>query len=323
MTFQQLVANDVESSFETLNKLKQNQFIRRWSSTNFEPLKVSTKELQLVTRTSFSTTDYYADLLAGANQATSDPKLSFAIISIVSVLTSAFVIPQLEINGTLKNVFGLLGLFGPFLFLLSVNLFPAMYQSSKRSSSESDANELRDRVIYHEAGHFLACYLCGIPTMEYNIDGGIDAISIGARIPSLKSIENELKSPSSPSTVASKSEILIASRTGNLLIVSMAGIVAETLRCGNSMGGSEDFPIAVSILRLYGIGAEVDDYLRWAVLKALSLLRIYRDELDLLAGNMRDGRTVAECIAGIEQLPVATIFKSDCGIFVEVDEVEG
>jgi hypothetical protein len=312
-----LTFTDASSSLDRLNDLKRSKLLQKWSTANFEPLRVSTRELQLVTRTSFSTLDYYADILAAAKENPNPVnKFSFAIGCIISTLFSALIVPQLDINGTVKNFIGLMGLFGPFIVLLTANIFPALFFNLKKDVFKSDKEELiqRDRVIYHEAGHFLACYLCGIPTIDYDVDGGIDAISIAARIPSLSSIEYELKSPSAPSATSSQSEILIASRTGNLLIVSMAGVVAETLRCGNSLGGKEDFPTAVGILRRYGVrqSGETDDYLRWAVLKALNLLRIHRDELDQLAENMRLRKTVAECVVGIEGL--------HAGMAVQYDE---
>jgi hypothetical protein len=117
----------------------------------------------------------------------------------------------------------------------------------------------------------------------------------------------------------------------------MAGMVAETLRFGTSEGGAEDYPTALSILQYYGISrrtydkarssnssigsdssrsnsgsvsssqrniifsdSDTDAYLRWAVLKALVLLRLYRDELDVLVDCMRRDKSVGECIASIE-----------------------
>jgi ribosome-interacting GTPase 1 len=47
---------------------------------------------------------------------------------------------------------------------------------------------------------------------------------------------------------------------------------------------------------------EVDGYLRWATLKAITLLRLERDALDSLADAMKKGRSVAECIAVIEEI---------------------
>ena len=51
-------------------------------------------------------------------------------------------------------------------------------------------------------------------------------------------------------------ELLSESKVGSLLIVSMAGMVAESLRFGDSRGGVEDFPVALAVLRSFGVGAE-------------------------------------------------------------------
>ena len=42
--------------------------------------------------------------------------------------------------------------------------------------------------------------------------------------------------------------------------------------------------------------------LRWAVVKSLSLLRIYRDELDEVANAMMSGLSVSEIITKIENV---------------------
>lgn len=54
-------------------------------------------------------------------------------------------------------------------------------------------------------------------------------------------------------------------------------MVAETLRFGDCNGGREDLPLARRILRSYGVpDKQLEEYLRWAVAKALALLRLNR-----------------------------------------------
>ena len=99
-----------------------------------------------------------------------------------------------------------------------------------------------------------------------------------------------------------QSDVLGDAKVGSLLIVAMAGVVAESLRFGDCYGGIEDFPLAVNILKSYGVNdADVDAYLRWGILKALILLRINRDTLDSLADMMRSQRSVVDCIIHIER----------------------
>lgn len=46
---------------------------------------------------------------------------------------------------------------------------------------------------------------------------------------------------------------------------------------------------------------EREGVLRWAVLKALTLLRVYRDELDKVAAAMQTGASIYDCVLLIEQ----------------------
>jgi hypothetical protein len=101
---------------------------------------------------------------------------------------------------------------------------------------------------------------------------------------------------------------------GSLLVISMAGIVAESLIYGNAIGGASDWPFALSVLNSYHERTKVlldnpsdymndddkDAYLRGAVAKALVLLRLHRNELNNLAKAMREGKTVMECVDIIE-----------------------
>lgn len=93
---------------------------------------------------------------------------------------------------------------------------------------------------------------------------------------------------------------------GRLLVVSVAGVVAETLRFGVSNGGVDDLTVAATILndlkekKIIERRGSSDGYIRWAIGKALQLLRIHRDALDSVAEDMRAGKSIFECIETIE-----------------------
>jgi len=208
-------------------------------------------------------------------------------------------------------------------------------------------NKEQERILYHEAGHFLAGYLTGVTITEYDIYGDRDAgTSLTINLPNNNKLRynrsNQANIDRSSSSRYGDNEVLSASRCGSLLIVAMAGMVAETLRFGTSKGGAEDYPTALAILQYYGISrrtyeassssnsssgssrssssssssssgnnitsqrtiifsdSDVDAYLRWAVLKSLVLLRLYRDELDILVDCMRNDGSIGDCIAAIE-----------------------
>ena len=136
----------------------------------------------------------------------------------------------------------------------------------KTISSRKDVNQ-QERICYHEAGHFIVGYLSGLRTKEYDISGDIDS---GTRIDS-------------------ESNLVL----GNLLTCALAGCVAETLRFGDSSGGKADISMALQALQSANVHhGEHIGYLRWATLKALSLLRLYRDALDDVAYNMATGAPI-------------------------------
>lgn len=281
-----------ESLSNELSSLKESGLLTKWASTNLQPKKVSKDELRFATRTSFGTSDYLQDIL---NSVKGDkdfsPEKSFAVTSVTSVLFGGFCVPLLPLNDLSKNILGVLFLFTPFLLIVLSLAFPSLLVKS--TNSDSQGNE-QERICYHEAGHFLAGYLCGVAVLDYDTTGDRDAgAAVMAYLPDIRSLIGRQS--------LSPEETLEASKTANLLVVAMAGMVAETLRFGTTKGGREDFPIALEILRRYGVAnKEVDFYLRWTLLKALSILRIHRDELDELARLMGEKATIYECMSAIE-----------------------
>ena len=105
--------DDPDAMRAKLDALKKTGAIAKWRSANFDPVKISSRELYLATRSSFSTEDYYADMVANARDATlglSTLKAPFAVGCAVSVLFSALVVPQLRVSraGLIQTVFAII-----------------------------------------------------------------------------------------------------------------------------------------------------------------------------------------------------------------------
>mmetsp|Transcript_8040 Transcript_8040/g.13373 ORF Transcript_8040/g.13373 Transcript_8040/m.13373 type:complete len:451 (-) Transcript_8040:58-1410(-) len=282
------------SSFaEKLQSFKNQQLAPLWASTNIEPSKVSKRELQLLSKKSFSTDDYYALLFDSAkNSRSRTVKAPFIAISTLAVLFGAIVVPSLPIENSIKNFVGLLSLLTPFTLICIIFLAPSLVDSIQQrisgmgSSSriERSSENTLARICYHEAGHFLAGYLCGVPIIDYDVTGEKDAgLEILATLPDAEdeytvamamqqqrqrqqlarnsgdSIGNVINTKTRTNLltidrkIVSSKDALTASKTGSLLIVAMAGMVAETLHFGDTIGGAEDFPVALAILRKYGV----------------------------------------------------------------------
>jgi hypothetical protein len=271
--------------------------------------------------------------------------------------------------------------FAPYALLLSGIQSPEQLQQSLLKLEVQYNPVLQQRIIQHEAGHFLIGYLLGIPVAAFTIDGtiihgskhknisphvlnavtwyplaDIDAASNRAsllgfdRRPTRDEPPNEtmLSSSSSTTTTFDKSNRNVPffsnegrgsmimeqqsvfrrnSTFGNLstqnnarlewpyrslsqaqidalAVVSVAGICAEIMSMGQSLGGSADL-IQLRQLMTQGMDEPLTDreqnnVIRYAIGFCMTLLRQYVVALDALTDTMAQGGTLAECVAAIE-----------------------
>ena len=79
-------------------------------------------------------------------------------------------------------------------------------------------------------------YLCGVPILSYDITGERDAgLEVEATSEALATSRNRNHD--------------VKAKGDHLLVVAMAGVVAEQLRFGNSKGGFSDIPMSLEVLR--------------------------------------------------------------------------
>ncbi len=151
----------------------------------------------------------------------------------------------------------------------------------------------RERVSYHEAGHFLAAHILGFKVINYAI-AGVVGQSLGEVLASesFNGIEGGVEI-----------EVDHSANSVNLLdrycTVYMAGIAAEQLMCeGETEGGLDD------IQRLRQAISSLPNPMvqeRWALLNAKNLLSDRRSVLIALAEQMQNGASIESCYQTIEQ----------------------
>lgn len=156
----------------------------------------------------------------------------------------------------------------------------------------------RNRIVAHEAGHFLLAYLFGLPVHKYTLSAW-DAL------------RNQV--PGQAATLFADDE-LAASLTQQRLgvsvvdryaVVAMAGLAAEALLFGQATGGDADVNGLVSLLEgLQPAWRQPDIRIqaRWAVVVAVGVLRTERAAYDGLCAAMQDGRALGECVMTVESL---------------------
>ena len=266
--------------------------LQKFNSTIAQLAYVSAYDLQFAAGKSFATRDYYRDIIDNAlsTKESDDASKSFIALSAVSIISSAIVIPQIPVDvlplGGVRNFFSFATLILPFL-LISISLVNPDFMTTlnrvvfNRNNMDS-SDKSRRRILCHESGHFLLGHLCGLPVTDYLINGDRQSATV-IDFGGLNTKE------------------AIADIAGNLLITALGGCVAETLVMGDSRGGREDIPVVYEILRVADVAAgEKEAAVRWALLKALQLLRIHREALDDLVDAFDKGLDVISCIEIIE-----------------------
>jgi hypothetical protein len=153
----------------------------------------------------------------------------------------------------------------------------------------------RDRVIHHEAGHFLAAHLLDIPVTGYTLSAW-EAFRQGqAGFGGVSFSSQELET-------AAQQGKLPAQLFDRYCTVLMAGIAAETLVYNTPEGGQDDrqtFRILWSQTRRSMTEGEQKE--KWAVFQAKSLIQSHWAAYEALVQAMTERRSVEECERAIEQ----------------------
>ncbi|MEH2072588.1 MAG: ATP-dependent Zn protease [Nostoc sp.] len=151
------------------------------------------------------------------------------------------------------------------------------------------SSEHRDRVIHHEAGHFLVAHLLGIPVIGYTLSawealkqgqGGLGGVTFD---------DTEL---------ASQLEVgkISAQMLDRYCTVWMAGIAAETLVFDNTEGGTDDKNKLIKVLKILGFSESVyQQKQRFHTLQAKTLLQENWSSYEALVNAMRERNSVEDC----------------------------
>ncbi|WP_204140984.1 ATP-dependent Zn protease [Halomicronema sp. CCY15110] len=153
----------------------------------------------------------------------------------------------------------------------------------------------RERVVHHEAGHFLVAYLLNIPVTDYTLSAW-DAWKKG--LPGLGGVQFD----TADLEATLKTGQLPAQTLNRYCTVWMAGIAAEQLTYGQAQGGQDDrqkFSILWQQLQRPLQEGQVRQ--RWAALQAKTLLEKHQEAYTELAAAMAADLPVADCLALLQR----------------------
>lgn len=153
----------------------------------------------------------------------------------------------------------------------------------------------RDRIIRHEAGHFLVAHLLNIPVTGYTLSAWE---ALKQKQPGLGGVsfdDSELASQLEKGTLS-------AQMLERYCTLWMAGGVAEDLVYGNTEGGADDLQKIRTVLTPLNFSANAQaQKQRLAALQARTLLQNNWSAYEALVDTMQQRADLSECYQAIEQ----------------------
>ncbi|WP_430013141.1 ATP-dependent Zn protease [Microcystis ichthyoblabe FBCC-A1114] len=216
--------------------------------------------------------------------------LNLIAITVFSITLSVFVTPLLSISPFVPALatFSLLG-------LVTVDTLTFNNRGVTLLLDALSPSKHRQRVIHHEAGHFLTAYILGIPIASYSLTAweafrqgqeGVGGVQF-----ELADLEQKVKNFTDFPAFLER-----------ISTVWMAGIAAETLVYGKAEGGESDRFYLQSALKLAGVPE--NNYAqkeRWSLLQAKTLLEKQQTAYQALVIAMEKRTSVEECCRVISE----------------------
>ncbi|MBW4664075.1 MAG: ATP-dependent Zn protease [Chroococcus sp. CMT-3BRIN-NPC107] len=151
----------------------------------------------------------------------------------------------------------------------------------------------RDRILHHEAGHFLVAHFLDIPVTGYTLSPWE---ALKQKQPGLGGVtfaDRELASQLQQGAL--KAQLL-----DRYCTLWMAGIAAETILYNNAIGGGDDINKLKKVLTPIGFSAAAQEQKkRFSVLQAKTIIEENWTAYEALVNAMQQRVSVAECVAVI------------------------
>lgn len=157
------------------------------------------------------------------------------------------------------------------------------------------SKQKRDRILHHEAGHFLVAHLLGIPVTGYALNAW-EAFKQGL------SAQGGVRFEDEQLAFQLQKGTLSAQLLDRYCTIWMAGIVAENFVYGNAEGGAEDrTKINAIFTQLRRPSSEIQFKQNWGSLQAKNLIETHKLAYESLVAAMAERATVDECCEIIQQ----------------------
>tara|TARA_B100000519_G_scaffold191067_1_gene191109 strand:+ start:359 stop:1144 length:786 start_codon:yes stop_codon:yes gene_type:complete len=213
----------------------------------------------------------------------------FNFIVTVTVTTSLLAV---IIGTTLPGDWGAFGSYlmgGVSLVVLAIgSTAPGLLKIGVDSVSRLNP-EYMERIVKHEAAHFLIAYLSGIPVSSYSLG--------------LMEMHVELLEAKIEKKLVGKAGVITQEEMEALAVVAMSGVAAEAKYFEKVAGQEADlFSLQKAMNKTEPkLGAQKEKSItRWAVYKAAKIITDNEKSYVRLCRAMKEDKSVAECIKAIE-----------------------
>jgi hypothetical protein len=217
--------------------------------------------------------------------------LNIIAISIFLMTVSTLVLPLFEISSTTPAI-----LFFLMFVVASVDNFIWQSRGSNLiiDTIGQRSSNYRQRIIYHEAGHFLIAYVLGVPITDYALS------AIAAWKKGIPGNGGVVFTP--PKDKISITEIQ------KYCTIWMAGIAAEQLMLENSEGGGDDRQKLRRVLTITGANTkEIKQQEQLAILRAKNILKANQEAYQTIVTALESAKPVSECLELLAQIKVSTV----------------
>ncbi|NJL42648.1 MAG: hypothetical protein HC935_03235 [Pseudanabaena sp. SU_2_4] len=207
-----------------------------------------------------------------------DADLNLLAIAIFTLTMSVLIGPALGLSPMIPTVLTilLLGLYGIY-----TSGWGRQSNSLLMAWRQERSPQQRDRILHHEAGHFIAAYLLGIKVLGYNLNVFTDPHNHQPEVVGVEVDASQIRSDN----------------LERYCTVWMAGIAAEEYIYQEAKGGAED----VRQLRDATVHlANSQLHQRWALLRARTLISEHQEAFKSLVEQMQQNASVEDCYAAID-----------------------
>lgn len=226
-----------------------------------------------------------------------DVGLNLLAIGIFAMTLSSLLSPLLNISPYIPAgaTFGILG-------LLTVDNLSFQSKGLTVFLDIFASKAQRQRIIHHEAGHFLTAYFLGIPIQAYTLNAW-DALQAGYEGRG-GVIFDSAQLTEKPFDLAQTRLTL-----DRFCTVWMAGVAAETMVYEDAEGGAEDYFQLNLALSMAGLAPSTyAQKARWGKVQATNLLERYHDSYEALVVAMEQRKSVEECCLAIQAHCLSDIY---------------